>query len=389
MPLPMLSLLAPEMLMAVMAMVLLLFGAYLKTHRAVVCIKVVAGLTLVLAALMIQAEDASAPSRFMGMVQNNAFTAFATTAIVASALIALLLSARWICALKNGGAEYSVLLLLATLGLMLMVAASNFLAFYVALELASLTMYVMASYERDHLKSTEAGIKYFVLGSLASGIMLFGISLMYGFAGSISFEAIAKAMHGGESATTFGVIVGLVLVLSALCFKMSAVPFHMWTPDVYEGAPTSVVTFFATVPKVAVVCFLIRLTMEVFGESAYYWQQILVVMALGSMLVGALAGLVQRNLKRLIAYSSIGHIGYVLLGVLAGNTEAVQAVLVYMMIYLTMSFGVFAFLLLLQKDGRYIETLDDVAGLSPKDSRRIGCTDVLNGRHSSFYRIFC
>jgi NADH-quinone oxidoreductase subunit N len=371
-----LYLLLPELTLAVVAIFILLMGAFFSAGKSSTLLTVTAALTLLFAFMMMGAYYPTSSSSFMGMVRVDALTVFMKMAVVVAALASLILAHHWGRALEHGGAEYPVLMLFATIGLMLMVSADNFLAFYVALELASLTMYVMASYERDNLKSTEAGLKYFVLGSLASGMMLFGISLIYGFSGTIGFEGISQIVSGQEL-PSFGIITGLVLVLVAVCFKVSAVPFHMWTPDVYEGAPTPVVAFFATAPKLAVLCFLLRLTSDVFGDVAHSWQQVLLVVSLGSMLVGAFAGLVQQNLKRLIAYSSIGHIGYVLMGVLSGNVDAAQAVLVYMVIYMTMSLGLFACLVLLRRDGREVQTIGELAGLSTSHPKIAAALSIL------------
>ncbi len=353
-----------ELLLCGGAMILLLLGAYAtqqSVQRSLIGLSMLL-LVVVLTVLYGNYTTISDPLVFMEAYRTDSFTVFVKLIIVAGAFLSLMLSARWINEINNGRAEYPVLLLFATLGLMLLVSADSLLSFYIALELASLTMYVMAAYNRDHLQSSEAGLKYFVLGALASGMLLFGISLIYGFGGSIVFEELSLTL--AEEQVNIGVITGLVLVLVAVCFKVSAVPFHMWTPDVYEGAPTPVVAFFATAPKVAVICLLVRLLNQVFGENVEYWQQVILFAAVGSMVLGALAGLVQTNIKRLIAYSSIGHIGYILLGVAAASASATQSLLIYLVIYILMSFGLFACILLLYKGGRPIVAIDDLAGLS-------------------------
>lgn len=359
--------LAPELTLCGLALVLLLGGAYVPMQRQRLIGRVVGlaiigliGVGLLLWDTLLTMTD---PSVYMEMYRRDAFTTFIQLVIVIAATLALMLANRWTVTGDYASFEYTVLLLFSTLGLMLLVGADNFLSLYVALEFATLSMYVMAAYERDELKSSEAGLKYFILGSLASGMLLFGISLIYGFSGAIAFGGVADATVA-EGAVNIGVIVGLVLVLVAVCFKISAVPFHMWTPDVYEGAPTPVVAFFATAPKVAVLAILIRLLNQVFTDVLPYWQQVIVFVSIASMVVGALAGLVQHNIKRLIAYSSIGHIGYVLLGVAAGTESATESVLIYLVIYTLTSFGLFACLLLLRRNGVEAKSIHDLTGLS-------------------------
>ncbi len=258
--------------------------------------------------------------------------------------------------------EYPILMLFAGVGMLLMVSAHNFLSLYMALELQSLALYVLAAIQRNHIRSSEAGIKYFVLGALASGILLFGISLVYGYAGTLDFTVLANTLRV-ESAP-LGVVVGMVFIISGLAFKISAVPFHMWTPDVYQGVPTSVTAFFAIVPKVAAMGLLIRVLFEPFGSMISDWQQVIYVIAMGSMLVGAFAALVQNNIKRLIAYSSIGNMGYALMGIVAGTEQGVGAVIFYMMLYMVMTAGVFGIILMMRRGEMAVEDIKDLAGLS-------------------------
>ncbi len=256
--------------------------------------------------------------------------------------------------------EYSVLILLSTLGMLMLISAADLIALYLGLELMSLPLYVVAASHRDQLRSTEAGLKYFVLGALSSGMLLYGASLVYGFTGTVTFTGIAQAAaHGG-----LGLIFGLVFLFAGFCFKVSAVPFHMWTPDVYEGAPTPVTAFFAAAPKVAGIAMFVRTAVVAFPGIATEWQQIVVFVSIASMLLGAFAAIGQRNFKRLMAYSSIGHMGYALIGLAAGTAEGVQGVLLYMAIYITMTLGVFAVILAMRRPSGMVELIDQLSGLA-------------------------
>jgi NADH-quinone oxidoreductase subunit N len=256
-----------------------------------------------------------------------------------------------------------VLMLFSLLGGMLMVSANDLLALYVGLELSSLPLYVLAAISRDSLKSTEAGLKYFVLGALASGMLLFGISLVYGFAGTTGFEPLAQLLKD-HSAPSSGLVVGLVLIVTALCFKVSAAPFHMWTPDVYEGAPTPVTAFFSIVPKLAALALFTRVLIQPFGALLTEWRQIIVFVSVASMATGALGALMQTNIKRLLAYSSIGHIGYALIGLATGSSDGVSSILIYFTLYVFMSAGAFACVLMMNTGGVAVESIGDLAGLS-------------------------
>ena len=361
---------AAELIIAVLAMFLLLFGAYINTKRAVSMVILLCALVLLFAAMMlgVSIPFEGTTLRVFDAFRMDAFIAISKIILLIACILCLGLAVPWIKSSVEAKAEYPVLLLFATLGLMLMLSAESLLAFYVALELASLTMYVMATYERDNLKSSEAGLKYFVLGSLASGMLLFGISLVYGFSGTIIFSDLAGLLSNPEN-FSYGIATGLVLILVAFCFKISAAPFHMWTPDVYEGAPTPVVAFFATAPKIAVLCLLARLLIGSFEALSFHWQQIIIAASLLSMFVGALGALTQSNLKRIIAYSSIGHVGYILLAIVAGTERSMQAMLIYLMIYMMMSVGLFACLMLLKRNGKLVENLSDLRGLSVSHRR--------------------
>src|SRR6478736_6485082 len=251
--------------------------------------------------------------------------------------------------------------LVATLGMLMLISASDLIALYLGLELMSLPLYVIAASNRENLRSTEAGLKYFVLGALSSGMLLYGASLIYGFTGTVNFAGIAKATQNGAG---LGLIFGLVFLFVGFCFKISAVPFHMWTPDVYEGSPTPVTAFFAAAPKVAGIAIFARVTVVAFPGITHEWQQIVVFVSIASMALGSFAAIGQRNIKRLMAYSSIGHMGYALVGLAAGTAEGVQGVLIYMSIYVAMTLGTFAVILSMRRDGGLVETISDLAGLS-------------------------
>jgi len=252
-------------------------------------------------------------------------------------------------------------MLLATIGMMMLISAGDFIALYLGLELMSLSLYVIATYQRDNLRASEAGLKYFVLGALSSGMLLYGVSLIYGYSGTVAFAGVSAALKGSSS---IGVVFGLVFVLAGLAFKISAVPFHMWTPDVYEGAPTPVTTFFASAPKMAAMAVLVRVTLTAFPGISDEWRQIVTFISIASMALGAFAAIGQTNIKRLMAYSSIGHMGFALVGLAAGSVEGARGVVVYMAIYLVMSLGTFAAILSMRRQGEYVENISDLAGLS-------------------------
>jgi NADH-quinone oxidoreductase subunit N len=256
--------------------------------------------------------------------------------------------------------EYAILIMLSTVGMMVLISAGDLITLYLGLELMSLALYVVAASHRDDVKSTEAGLKYFVLGALSSGMLLYGASLIYGFTGTVGFAGIAAAAKGGN----LGVLFGVVFLLAGLCFKVSAVPFHMWTPDVYEGAPTPVTAFFASAPKVAAIAVFTRVALTAFPGIVPEWQQIIVFVSIASMALGSFAAIGQKNIKRLMAYSSIGHMGFALVGLAAGTQEGAQGVLVYIAIYVAMTLGTFAFIIAMKRNGQAVETISDFAGLS-------------------------
>jgi NADH-quinone oxidoreductase subunit N len=259
--------------------------------------------------------------------------------------------------------EFPVLLLLATTGMMVMISANDLITLYVGLELQNLALYVVASFNRDSVRSSEAGLKYFVLGALSSGMLLYGASLVYGFAGTTAFDDLTKLLTAGAPVET-GILIGLVFVIVGLAFKVSAVPFHMWTPDVYEGAPTPVSAFFAVAPKLAALALFIRFMIEPFGALIDEWRQVIIFLSIASMVLGAVAAVAQQNIKRLMAYSSISHVGYALIGLAAGTADGVRGVLVYLAIYLFMTVGSWAVILCMRRRGRMLEGISDLAGLS-------------------------
>lgn len=359
----------PQLFVFISTVLLLVLGLY-GGHKSHVSVRRIAPVVLVGALSLLLQMDATTPvNLFHGMLRVDNFVKFAQALILVGSLLAMVLAADWLDFIKEQRFEFLIIMLLSVLGMLLMVAANNLLSVYLGLELASLSLYVLAAFRRDSLKATEAGIKYFVLGSLASGLLLFGASLIYGFTGSIDFVGISIWLSSIPQTeilmpSHLGALVGLLLLVTGFCFKISAVPFHMWTPDVYEGVPTPVTAFFAIAPKVAAVVLITRILLEPFGQWIMQWQQVIVAVSIGSMLIGALGGLVQRNIKRMLAYSSIGHLGYVLMAVAAGSQQGVQGLLVYLSIYTVMSAGVFGCILMMQRNGEYVEEIDALSGLS-------------------------
>src|SRR5215472_14295331 len=349
----------PELVLAVGAMALLMLGAYRGqgTTRLVtglsVCLLVVAGIL----ELMLPSGKLST---FSGNFIVDEFARFLKVLALIGSAVTLLLSVEFLSDPSRRIFEYPVLVLLSTLGMMVLISAGDLISLYLGLELMSLALYVVAASNRDDAKSTEAGLKYFVLGALSSGMLLYGASLIYGFTGTISFAGIAAVAKTGS----IGIVFGLVFLLAGLCFKVSAVPFHMWTPDVYEGAPTPVTAFFASAPKVAAMAVFTRATLTAFPGIVTQWQQIVVFVSIASMALGSFAAIGQRNIKRLMAYSSIGHMGYALVGLAAGTPEGAQGVLVYLAIYIAMTLGAFTVILAMKRKGQAFEQIAAFAGLS-------------------------
>jgi NADH-quinone oxidoreductase subunit N len=346
----------PELILAVSAMALLIWGAYQKKTGPAFTLAAM----LALAAAAVAAAIGPEGRAFGGALIADQWAAFSKVAIFAASAVAIPLSDRWFAQRGTARFELSVLIILAALGMSIMVSAGDLISLYVGIELQSLALYVLAAFQRDDAKGSEAGLKYFVLGALSSGLLLYGASLVYGFAGTTSFAGISAATHGGASV---GVLFGLVFLVCGIGFKVSAAPFHMWTPDVYEGAPTPIVGFFAGAPKLAAMALFARLLTEAFGGATDQWRQVVLITALLSVGVGAFAGLAQSNLKRLWAYSSIANIGYALVGLAAGGAAGVQSMLIFMVLYTIDVTGFFACLSALQRHGRPMERFDDFAGL--------------------------
>jgi NADH-quinone oxidoreductase subunit N len=349
----------PELLLAGGAMALLLIGAW-EGERATRPALNYAVALLILAGIIIAGMPDKRLEAFNGSFVVDGFARFLKILAVIGSIGTLLLSGDFLAGPDNRKFEYPVLVLLATTGMLLLISAGDLIALYLGLELMSLALYVVAAFDRDNARSTEAGLKYFVLGALSSGMLLYGASLIYGFTGTVKFPGIAAAAAGGG----IGVIVGIVLLFAGLCFKVSAVPFHMWTPDVYEGAPTPVTAFFASAPKVAAIAVFMRVCLSAFPTVATQWQQVIVFVAIASMMLGSFAAIGQRNFKRLMAYSSIGHMGFALVGLAAGIQEGIQGVLIYMAIYVAMTLGVFACIVAMRRDHKSFEDIADLSGLA-------------------------
>ncbi len=350
----------PELVLALGTMVLLMIGA-MAGERSAAAVNGLSVIVLIAAAAAIVTLPPGRYVLFGGSFVVDDYARFLKLLALTGSAGALILSLDYLKLEQQQKFEYGALFLLATLGMLMLISAADLIALYLGLELMSLSLYVVAAYERENARSTEAGLKYFVLGALSSGMLLYGASLIYGFTGTVSFVGIAKATAHGAG---IGLIFGLVFLFVGFCFKISAVPFHMWTPDVYEGAPTPVTAFFAAAPKVAGIAIFMRATVMAFPGITHEWQQIVVFVSIASMALGAFAAIGQRNIKRLMAYSSIGHMGYALVGLAAGTAQGVQGVLIYMTIYVAMTLGTFAVILSMRRDGKLVEQISDLAGLS-------------------------
>ncbi len=366
----------PEVVLAVFAMATLMMGAYTRNHDATSRLVLWAS---VAAMLLVGAWIGLAPegtrTAFDGTFISDGFARFCKVMILWGGACVLALSANYLEKHKLMKFEFPVLIILASVGMMIMVSAGDLMVLYMGLELQSLSLYVIAAFRRDSLRSTEAGLKYFVLGALSSGLLLYGASLTYGYTGTTQFEGIAQIVRMGDM--SFGLLVGLVFLCAGMAFKVSAAPFHMWTPDVYEGAPTPVTAFFATAPKVAAAAMFARVVYDAFGDTVSDWQQILALLSVASMFLGAIAAIGQRNIKRLMAYSSISHMGFALMGLAAGTAAGAEALLVYLAIYVTMNIGVFAFILNMEKDGTAIMEIDALGLYSKREPGRAMALAVL------------
>src|SRR6195952_1523346 len=358
----------PELVLALGAMVLLMVGAYRGQQATSLVTGLAVGLLAVVGVLELLLPGGRLTT-FSGSFIVDDFARFLKILALIGSVATLVLSAEFLADPSRRIFEYSILVLLSTLGLMVLlstlgmmvlISAGDLIMLYLGLELMSLALYVVAASNRDNAKSTEAGLKYFVLGALSSGMLLYGASLIYGFTGTVSFAGIAAAARTGS----VGIVFGLVFLLAGLCFKVSAVPFHMWTPDVYEGAPTPVTAFFASAPKVAALAVFTRVALTAFPGIVPQWQQIVVFVAIASMVLGSFAAIGQKNIKRLMAYSSIGHMGFALVGLASGTVEGAQGVLVYAAIYVAMTLGSFSVILTMKRNGQAVEQISDFAGLS-------------------------
>ncbi|MEO0849784.1 MAG: NADH-quinone oxidoreductase subunit NuoN [Pseudomonadota bacterium] len=351
----------PELFLVLSAMALLIIGVFVgDKHAREIALASVAVL-IVAGVLVVMGPSGDGVRLFDGAFKVDQLAAFSKLIIFVAAAVVILMSERFLGENQLGRFEYSVLILLAVFGMALMVSATDLIALYMGVETQSLALYILAAFNRDSRRSTEAGLKYFVLGALSSCLLLYGASLVYGFAGSTSFATIAD--NAIADVPNVGLVIGLVFVICGLAFKVSAAPFHMWTPDVYEGAPTPVTAFFSAAPKFAAMVLFTRVLVSGFPNILDQWQPVLQLIAIASMLVGAFSALMQRNIKRLMAYSSIGHMGYALIGLTAGGEQGVTALLIYMSLYMIMTVGTFATILMMRRSGGMTESIDDLAGL--------------------------
>ncbi|MBB5515709.1 NADH-quinone oxidoreductase subunit N [Rubricella aquisinus] len=345
-----LNIILPELVLAIFAMAALMWGVFMGKDRQAEPLLFATSVVFVLTAAWVATLPGGERVAFNGAFIDDGFGRFAKVLLLLAAASMLLLSREYLKKFELMKFEFPVLITLAVIGMMMMVSAGDLMALYMGLELQSLALYVVAAFRRDSVRSTEAGLKYFVLGALSSGLLLYGASLVYGYTGTTNFAGISEVI--AAEGVGLGLLFGLVFMCTGMAFKISAVPFHMWTPDVYEGSPTPVTAFFATAPKVAAAGLFARVLFEGFAGAVSDWQQILAFLAIGSMYLGSIAAIGQTNIKRLMAYSSIGHMGFALVGLAAGTEEGVQALLIYMAIYVTMNVGVFAFILNMERDGR-------------------------------------
>ena len=352
---------APELVLTIGSLLTLMIGVF-RGDRSLVPLTWVC--VFIFAVAGVAAVTGPQATAFGGLYVADGFSAYLKVMILAAAAVSAVLALPYLKHAATGRFEYPVLLMLGTLGMCMMVSANDMLTLYIGLELLSLASYVLAAFHRNEARSSEAGLKYFILGALASGILLYGISLVYGFAGSTSFDTLSTLLRGPAGQST-GVVVGLVFILAGLMFKISAVPFHMWTPDVYEGAPTPVAAYFSAAPKAAAMGLLVRVCVDAFGGMTFDWRQIVSVVAIASMLLGAVGAIGQTSIKRLLAYSSIANVGFALIGLAAGGVDGIAGVLFYMAVYLVMTLGAFLCVLAMSDEaGRPVETLASLNGLS-------------------------
>ena len=355
-----LELVFPEIFLSLSIMFLLILGVF-KTDSTKLVQNISLIVLLVTAVITFnETLDIEETSLFNNSVIIDYLSSFMKIITLLAAFLVLIISSNYLRTLKIFKIEYPILILSSVLGMMIMISSNDLIVFYMGLELQSLALYVLATFNRDELKSSEAGLKYFVLSALSSGLLLYGCSLIYGFTGSTNFNIIANQLNSNEYALTFGI----VFILVGLAFKISAVPFHMWAPDVYEGSPTSVTLFFTMVPKIAALTVFIRFLYVPFLNLIDQWQMIIIFLSIASMLFGAIAAIGQTNLKRLVAYSSIGHVGYALAGLSTGSNEGIQSSVIYITIYILMNLGLFSCLLMMKRNNEYYEDIEDLSGLS-------------------------
>ena len=344
----------PELSIFISAVLLLIVGLFVKNIKLIINFAII---TLIIAIILVFVQPVQ--SAFNNSLTIDEFSKIAKTLILIGSLASIVMYHSSREDLNINLFEYPILILLATIGMMIMVSANDLIAIFIGLELQSLTLYVLAALNRNHLASSEAGLKYFLLGALSSGLLLFGLSYIYGFTGNTNLNLISTTVTSGN----IGLIIGIVFVCSGIAFKVSAVPFHMWTPDVYEGAPTPVTAFFALAPKVAAIALAVRFLIVGFGDIAFDWQQIITFLSIASMVFAAFAAIAQTNIKRLMAYSSIGHVGYALIGLVCGTPQGISSLVIYLSIYLIMNIGVFSFILSMKNKGEYYENISDLSGL--------------------------
>ena len=355
-----LNIMLPEIFLSLSIFTILMLGVFIKKSFNII-FNLSSLIIIITIAIIINNPDDEVKI-FLESFTRDAFSNYFKILILISSLFVLNSSKNFIIENKLDKFEYPIIILLSILGMFFMVSSNDLILFYLGLELQSLSLYILASIDRDNLRSTESGIKYFVLSALSSGLLLYGCSLLYGFTGSTNFDSIAEQLNTENA----GAVFAMVFILVGLAFKVSAVPFHMWTPDVYEGAPTSITSYFAVVPKVAGLALLIKFMFIPFSNILLEWQTIIIFISIASMILGAVAAMVQKNLKRLLAYSSIGHIGYALAGVATGVISGYQSAIIYISIYVIMNIGAFSCLYLLKKDGQYKENISDLSGISKK-----------------------
>jgi len=358
----------PEIFLAAASMVLMMVGAFSPEKRAFRTVMLLALAMLVAAAVLVLIPGRGTQDAFNGLFRVDDFAVYMKILVLAGSFLAIVMSLGFVQREGMARFELPILIIFATLGMMMMISANDLIALYIGLELQSLSLYVVAAFKRDTVRSTEAGLKYFVLGALSSGMLLYGCSMIYGFTGTTQFAVLADRFISLETVPV-GLVVGLVFLAAGLAFKISAVPFHMWTPDVYEGAPTPITAFFSIAPKIAAMALFVRVMIGPFGELIDEWRQIVVVVSVLSMVLGALAAISQTNIKRLMAYSSIGHVGYALVGLAAGTEEGIKGVIIYLTIYLAMNVGTFCCILSMRVQGRMVEQISDLGGLAKTNPR--------------------